>query len=176
MKSNATVLAFAATLLLCVAGAARAQEDATLPEGEGKALVGAVCSQCHNLGSLFFLKADDRKWEILVHDMVSFGAQLSPDERDVIMRYLKASFSSDAGRAADGATSLPTGKGREVVEASCGACHGLSVVARKRAARPAWEAILRRHTTEKRVELSSADTDSVLAYLAASFAVATPKR
>ncbi len=176
MKPNATVLAAGVVLLAWFAGPARAQEEVTLPEGDGKALTGAVCSQCHGLGPLFFLKADDRKWEILVHEMVSFGAQISTEERDAIMSYVKSTFSSDSARAGTGPTPLPAGKGREVLERSCDGCHGLSVITRTRVARTGWDAILRRHTAGRRVELSPEGAEALLAYLAANFAAITPRR
>ncbi len=176
MTPRATVLAVSVASLVWFATPARAQDNVALPEGNGKAVTAAVCSQCHALDALFFYKADDRQWEILVHEMVGFGAQVSPEERDLILRYVTASFSTQPGRAATRVAPLPGGKGREVLESSCGTCHGLSLVAGKRASRAGWETILRRHLSEKRLELSPDRADALLAYLVALSPATTPKR
>jgi hypothetical protein len=116
---------------------------------------------------------DDQKWEILVHEMVAFGAQVTPQERDTMMKYLKATFSTGRAAAERGAGQLPSGKGQGVLQASCGGCHGMPVITRKRAGRAGWEEILRRHRTEERVNLSSENVETLLAYLAANFGPAT---
>jgi mono/diheme cytochrome c family protein len=161
---------FALALLLLAASQAPAQEEAALPEGEGKALVGMICSQCHGLKPLFVYRGDDHRWEILVHEMVAFGAQVSPQERDTILAYLKASFSTDRGAGAGGeSTLLPPGQGKELVQASCASCHGVPLIARKRADRAEWNAILRRHTGEGRVNLSAEQAETLLGYLTTNF-------
>lgn len=147
----------------------RAQEQAALPEGEGKALVGVVCAQCHTIKPLFVYSGDDRQWEILVHEMVAFGAQVSPRERDTMMSYLKKSFSSQRHGSGVGAAPMPAGKGLEVLQSSCVSCHGMPLIANKRADAAEWQAILRRHTAQERVKLSAEQLQSVLAYLGASF-------
>jgi mono/diheme cytochrome c family protein len=151
--------------VLVFAGTARAQESETLPDGEGKALVATVCSTCHGLKALFIYNGDDRKWEILVHEMVAFGAQVTPQERDTIMKYLKATFSTDRGSSPAASAPLPAGKGQEIVQGSCGACHGVALIARKRADRAGWESILKRHTSEERVTLSPEQLETLLSYL-----------
>ncbi len=60
-----------------------------------------------------------------------------------------------------------------MLQASCGGCHGLPVITRKRAGRAGWDEILRRHKTEERVNLSPDDVEALLAYLAANFGPAT---
>jgi mono/diheme cytochrome c family protein len=168
MKTNAPRLAACLALLLMFSLPAGAQDAPALPEGEGKELVGAVCSQCHGLRALFVYNGDDQKWEMLVHEMVAFGAQVTPQERDTIMKYLKATFSTERTAAGPDSAQLPSGKGQEVLQASCGRCHGLSLITRKRADRTGWEEILRRHTSEERVKLSSDELEALLQYLAAN--------
>jgi mono/diheme cytochrome c family protein len=169
MNAYAVRIAACLALVVTFAGSAGAQEEAPLPEGEGKALVARVCSTCHGLRALFVYNGDDRKWEILVHEMVAFGAQVTPEERDTILAYLKATFSSQRASAAGAGAQLPAGKGQEIVQTNCARCHGLSVIARKRADRAGWDTILRRHADEDRVKLSPDQMETVLSYLAASF-------
>lgn len=173
MKANVPRLVACLALVLSLAWPAGAQEPPALPDGEGKALVAMVCSQCHGIRPLYVYNGDDQKWEILVHEMVAFGAQVTPQERDTMMKYLKATFSTGRAAAARDAGQLPSGKGQGVLQASCGGCHGLPVITRKRAGRAGWEEILRRHTTEERVNLSPEDAQTLLAYLAANFGPAT---
>ena len=169
MSSNLLMRAACLALPLLLASPVGGQEAITLPEGEGREVVGMACSQCHSLKALFVYKGDDRQWEVLVHEMVAFGTQVSPRERDTILAYLKATFSLERTAGGRDAAPLPSGKGRELLQASCDACHGLPLIARKRAGRAEWETILRRHTSEERVELSAAQTETLLEYLAASF-------
>ena len=173
MKANEPGLAVCLALLLSFPLPAGAQELPALPDGEGKALVAMVCSQCHGIRPLFVYNGDDRKWEILVHEMVAFGAQVTPQERDTMMKYLKATFSTAGAAAGRDAGQLPPGKGQGVLQASCGGCHGLPVITRKRAGRAGWEGILRRHMTEERVTLAPEHAEALLAYLAANFRPAT---
>lgn len=176
MKPNATVLVSCLTLLLLSRGPTRAQEQIALPEGEGKALVSVICSQCHGIRPLFVYNGDDRKWEILVHEMIAFGAQVSPSERDTILAYLTTSFSSQRTAEAPNTARLPAGTGREVLQASCASCHGVALIAGKRADLAGWEAILSRHTAEERVKLSAEEAKVLLAYLVANFGPANETR
>lgn len=167
MRNMLRLASYVGLILMLENARPAAQAGASLPDGEGKALVAAVCTQCHDLTPLFVYSGDDRQWEIVVHDMIAFGAQVSPQERDNILAYLKASFSRTAiGR--DGSL-LPPGKGQEVLRASCGRCHGLPLIARKRADQTEWDGILRRHATEGRVELPPGQREALLGYLAEHF-------
>jgi cytochrome c5 len=168
MKANVPGVAACLALVLSFARPAGAQVPPALPDGEGKSLVAMVCSQCHGIRPLFVYNGDDLKWEILVHEMIAFGAQVTPQERDTMLKYLKATFSTDRASGRD-AGRLPSGKGQGVLQASCGGCHGLPVITRKRAGRAGWEQILRRHRTEERVTLSPEYAETLLEYLAANF-------
>lgn len=178
MTPRATLLASCLALLAIAPNPMRAQESmrgqekVELPAGEGKALVGVVCAQCHTLKPLFVYSGDDRQWEILVHEMVAFGAQVSPRERDTMMTYLKKSFSSQ--RHGTGATTIamPPGKGLQVLQSSCVGCHGMPLIANKRADSAEWRAILRRHTEQERVKLSAEQVQVLLAYLEGNFGIA----
>ena len=168
MKSN--ILCSAGLLLLpLLAGPAAAQERVPLPDGNGKVLVEEACSQCHDLDATFLYNGDDRKWEALVHDMVAFGARLTPAERDTVLEYLRASFSTDRVQGDRTAAPLPTAKGRDVMQASCIGCHGPTLIARKRLDRAGWETVVRRHATDNRVKVSPEEVDALLTYLAANF-------
>ena len=66
--------------------------DTVLPEGEGKALVVAACMQCHNAKTITTQQKDAASWKGTVHDMISKGAQLFPEEVDGVVSYLTKHF------------------------------------------------------------------------------------
>jgi mono/diheme cytochrome c family protein len=153
------------------------QEPSSLPDGKGKELVAEVCSQCHGLRPLFFHRADARKWEMVVHEMIAFGAQVTPEERDDILEYVKTTFAAGPALSTRTAPQLPPGDGREILQSTCASCHGTALIARTRADRAEWEKILHRHTAGERVALPAAQLGVLLEYLVANFSgAAAPSR
>jgi quinoprotein glucose dehydrogenase len=63
-----------------------------LPDGPERDLVGRVCSDCHDLGDAVSVRQSKARWQLLVTDMVSRGAQASDDEVAQIVDYLARSF------------------------------------------------------------------------------------
>jgi mono/diheme cytochrome c family protein len=59
-----------------------------LPDGEGKGLILATCVQCHGLQEIVGQRKDAEGWIRTVQDMVSRGAQITPEEVDLITSYL----------------------------------------------------------------------------------------
>ena len=88
MKNLAIWLALAA---ICVF-AADEKEAALLPDGEGKALVGKVCIDCHGAGNFRRARMTPEEWGDSVADMVDRGAKASPAEVDAIVGYLAKNF------------------------------------------------------------------------------------
>lgn len=74
------------------------REDFTeyLPPGDGKALVAAQCSACHELKGTVQLRRPKQEWEALVIDMVGRGAPLTIEEADTIIGYLSTVFGPSA--------------------------------------------------------------------------------
>lgn len=85
-------------VLWSVAAAAQTQrasrEDFSeyLPPGEGKALVAAQCSACHELKGTVHLRQSKQEWEAVVLDMAARGAPLTVEEADTIIAYLSTVF------------------------------------------------------------------------------------
>lgn len=92
MKTLAVLLALAA---ICVF-AADEKEAARLPEGEGKALVGKVCIDCHGAGNFRRARLTPEEWGDSVGDMVDRGAKASPAEVDAIVAYLAKNFGRES--------------------------------------------------------------------------------
>ena len=78
-----------ATLLLLFAASSSA---ATLPPGEGKAIVQRTCVSCHALKVVTAKRASKEQWSTLVDQMISRGADLSDDEVEIVVDYLAKNF------------------------------------------------------------------------------------
>jgi competence protein ComEA len=92
MKSIATCLALAAICMF----AADEKDASLLPDGEGKALVGRVCIDCHGSGNFRRARLTRDQWEESVADMVDRGAKASDEEVNTIVAYLEKNFGKGA--------------------------------------------------------------------------------
>ena len=92
MKSLTTCLALAA---ICVF-AADEKDARLLPDGEGKALVGRVCIDCHSSGNFRRARLTRDQWEESVADMVDRGAKATDEEVNDIVAYLEKNFGKGA--------------------------------------------------------------------------------
>lgn len=76
-----------ALLLLCLAPAAAGAQS--LPEGTGRATVVTTCaSACHGAGPIATARFSRDRWQEIVDDMVSKGAEVKDADRQVIVSYL----------------------------------------------------------------------------------------
>jgi cytochrome c5 len=64
----------------------------TLPNGPGKEIVEGRCTACHDLGRVTTARRDKSDWELVVHDMVTRGAKITPEEVQAVTSYLVAQF------------------------------------------------------------------------------------
>jgi len=74
------------------AAAPAADSASALPEGEGRALVARVCSQCHSLEVVVGVRLTRRQWEAKIDQMLAKGAKLSDEEIDLAADYLARNF------------------------------------------------------------------------------------
>ena len=56
----------------------------------GSALVKARCGGCHPMSTVYGTKRTPSDWRSTVARMLSMGAQLTPEERAVVLRHLVA--------------------------------------------------------------------------------------
>jgi hypothetical protein len=65
-----------------------------LPEGEGKVLLLAACTRCHDLKGLPAYRGywDTARWRSMVESMTKNGAALSPQQTNVLAEYLARHF------------------------------------------------------------------------------------
>jgi len=81
MKNFIVVLVSGAFLFLLVAYPASAQPAA-------KALVEKECAKCHNLSRVNKAIKDTAAWEKTVDRMIKKGAEIKPEEKDAVVKYL----------------------------------------------------------------------------------------
>ncbi len=83
-----------ARLLIGVVGATlvalglRATAQVTLPEGPNRELVSRMCSTCHDLGMVTGAARSREGWDGTIDDMISYGMNITPAERRLVLEYL----------------------------------------------------------------------------------------
>lgn len=155
-----------------------------MPEGEGKGLILAACTQCHSLVSTVQQRKKAAEWEGTVLDMVARGAQIQPSEVKVISEYLAKSFPPGAPAVDTGAqvrqpggasgfdpnstAALPEGAGKALIVKACVECHGLDRITLRRKDETAWRASVK-DMVRLGAELKQDEEAAVVAYLAQHF-------
>jgi cytochrome c5 len=157
-------------LILCASAPLHAQAPGGLPPGEGRELVAAVCTQCHGLGTIMAVRDGPAGWRQFVNYMIMKGAPVREGEADAIVQYLAASFGpaqqpppSPASLAA-----LPTGPGRELIEARCVACHDLTRIVTSNRQKTEWEGIVA-NMVARGASASAEERQTLVAYLSTHF-------
>ena len=137
-----------------------------LPQGEGRDLVAAVCTQCHALTPITATRYGPTGWRRFVYNMVLRGAQLRPSETETVINYLSANF----GPALHGVgqVTLPNGPGKELTEIRCTGCHDLDRVAGVKRRKQDWPVIVA-NMVDRGAAATPDDAQAIAAYLAANF-------
>ena len=88
-----------APLLLGVVGvilvviSMRATAESALPDGPNRALVLRKCSSCHDVGLVVGTGGRTRDgWNGTIEDMMSYGMDITPAERGLVLEYLATSL------------------------------------------------------------------------------------
>jgi putative heme-binding domain-containing protein len=81
----------------------------SLPDGPGKAELQRTCGGCHAITTVTAQRMNQSGWQNVVDNMVLRGAQATPDELQLIVKYLTANLgdSSAPANAAPGRRSVP---------------------------------------------------------------------
>ena len=80
-----SLASLAAVVTPTIATGAQAQE---LPDGQGKALVQAACTQCHGIDVIVRQPRSRDDWTEVVSRMVGNGAELSDEDYNQVVQYL----------------------------------------------------------------------------------------
>jgi cytochrome c5 len=77
-------------VLLSIAPISAQEEDPakSLPDGPAKDLLKTACIQCHALKTAIEPRKSREAWKTTVYDMISRGAQVFPDEAELLIDYL----------------------------------------------------------------------------------------
>jgi len=87
---TATIIMSGVAALTALLAAVVAQ---ILPNGNGREVVEAICSGCHDLAPITDAVGFSRQdWETVVKSMIDMGATISPEQVAVITNYLAANF------------------------------------------------------------------------------------
>lgn len=173
------------SLLISVAVPLYAQQGgpAVLPEGDGREVVAAACSQCHALRSTVLLRNGPAEWEKIVDRMVTNGAQFSSEEADIIVRYLSTQFGPgrnpirtgpfprQTAQSAETVVSLPAGAGKDLVETRCGTCHDLGWITHVRKTRSDWAVVTKNMLDRAPLQATPEQRLTIISYLATFFGI-----
>lgn len=85
------MIAFLFTVLMAVLPAPGTQFK-QLPAGPGKAEVESACYACHSADLLVQQRLTEKQWTASVEKMMRWGAEVSPEKKDVIVSYLSRHF------------------------------------------------------------------------------------
>jgi cytochrome c5 len=158
-----------AALVLAASGPLHAQPAApALPDGAGRALLTAACTQCHGLGTIVQMRDGQGGWKHQIEIMVLRGAQLTGSEVDTLAQYLSVNFGPGSQRPQGAPVALPDGPGKELLEAHCALCHDLTRVAAIKRSKAAWEAIVA-NMLGRGAQATPEDARAISGYLVAKF-------
>ena len=129
-----------------------AQEAAAsppLPDGPGKSLVSAQCTNCHALDEALSKRGTTAEWSAIVKTMTERGATITDADAAVMAGYLGQHFGPGAAPPAPAArpaqaSALPDLPGRDVLTRRCMQCHQMSMWTALHQDRRAWESTVYR--------------------------------
>ena len=143
-----TVLACA--ILWTASLSVHAQEAAAipaLPDGPGKALVSAQCTNCHALDEALSKRGTMAEWSAIVKTMIERGAPIADADVAIIAAYLGQNYGPGAPAPVPprtGVAALPDFPGRDVLTSKCTQCHAMSMWTALRQDRKAWDSVMYR--------------------------------
>jgi mono/diheme cytochrome c family protein len=71
---------------------------ATLPAGPGRDVAARACLTCHSSDILRQQRLTEAQWAASVKKMTGWGAEVSEEEKDVLVKYLSSHFGTDNDR------------------------------------------------------------------------------
>jgi cytochrome c5 len=138
--------------LFTTAAALAAGQNASLPDGDGKAIVTSSCTSCHDLGLITAKTATRDEWAGIVDRMKSYGTALDAKQTTTVTDYLAKSFGPKTQAPATPAPAAPgtqdgaaaDAAGKALVDGVCASCHATDLTTTKNATRQEWQGIIDR--------------------------------
>jgi cytochrome c5 len=163
-----SLLSFVTAVITATATSGHAQQPNPLPEGNGRDLVGIVCTQCHALTTIAKIRLGAPGWRLYVDNMVLRGAQLTAPEINTVVDYLSLNLGPGAQLPPAKPVALPGGSGKELVETRCNLCHDLERVATIKRNKGDWPAIVT-NMVSRGATATPEEAQAITAYLVGHF-------
>jgi cytochrome c5 len=163
-----SLLSFVTAVITAAAAPGHAQQPNPLPEGNGRDLVGVVCTQCHALTTIAKIRLGAPGWRLYVDNMVLRGAQLTAPEINTVVDYLSLNLGPGAQLPPAKPVALPGGSGKELVETRCNLCHDLERVATIKRGKGDWPAIVT-NMVSRGATATPEEAQAITAYLVGHF-------
>lgn len=144
------------------------QQQSPFPAGEGRDIVAVACMQCHGPGVIVNQRLGADAWRYYVQNMFLRGAQVLPQELDVVVNYLTTNFGPGVNVPKSTQVILPKGEGSEIVEGTCSLCHGLDRITLANRKASEWNSIVRRMVFLG-APISDQDAVNATSYLSSKF-------
>jgi cytochrome c5 len=150
MRHRGLVIILSAIALSAATLSVPAQETSAtppLPEGPGKSLVSAQCTNCHALDEALSKRGTMAEWSAIVKTMIERGAPIADADAAIIAAYLGQNYGPGAPAPVPprtGVAALPDFPGRDVLTSKCTQCHAMSMWTALRQDRKAWDGVMYR--------------------------------
>jgi mono/diheme cytochrome c family protein len=145
--------------LLLAAPVVSAQQ---LPDGPGAAIVKSRCVVCHESDIITQQHLSLAGWTRSIDKMVRWGSTITPQERETVQPYLADHFGP-----APAASHANLTAGEATFKRACLTCHDADMAAQQHLSKAGWT-----RSVDKMIrwgaQVTDADTDALLEYLAAS--------
>ena len=150
----------AAILIVLACTTATAQQ---LPAGAGLDVLNKRCVSCHDADIISSQKLSLTGWTRSVDKMVRWGATITPEERDVLHKYLADHFGPQPMAA-----HASTDAGAATYRRACLSCHDADIIEQQKLTPAGWT-----RTVEKMMRwgatVADADKQPLVGYLAARY-------
>jgi cytochrome c5 len=164
--------------LLTTVTAVAAGQNATLPDGEGKAIVTASCGGCHGIDLVTAKAASREDWAGTVERMKTYGMTMTAQQTTTVVDYLAKSFPPKGAAPAPaappaGQTAASDTEAKAILDGACASCHGVDLVTNKKADKTEWANVVERMKTYG-MSLTAAQTTLIVDYLAKMYGTTPP--
>lgn len=149
--------------LFAAAATLAGAQNATLPDGDGKAIVNSACTTCHGVDLITGRTATRDEWAGIVDRMKTYGTALDAAQTTTVIDYLAKNF-GPKGAAPAAAPGNADAEGKALVNGVCGSCHAADLTTAKQATRAEWKDIVDRMKSYGAV-LTDAQVVTLLDYL-----------
>jgi cytochrome c5 len=154
--------------LFSTAAAVAAGQNASLPEGDGKAIVTASCVGCHGLDLITVKQVSKEEWAGIVDRMKTYGTTLTAAQTTTVVEYLAKSFPPKGAAPAPAAaaqSSASDNEAKAMISGVCASCHAVDLTTSKKADKTEWAGIVDRMKTYG-ATMTEAQTTLLVDYLA----------